>query len=173
MCIRDSLSLQLLSLSMLCKNYGIIHFTIGNYTLFGVHLPSLTPQNGADTEETLCGGTFLGSKITSVRPLGVQKIVQILDRNSKHEFPKDFGHFFSSHITSASLNVDRMQKLRNHSFYNRKPHTCWCSATLFGTSKRMSGRHQIARRDLFGVQNYLCGPSLCSPGHSRASISCQ
>ena len=38
------LSLQLLSLSMLCKNNGIIHFTIGNYTLFDAHLPFLTPQ---------------------------------------------------------------------------------------------------------------------------------
>ena len=75
------------------QKYGIIHFTIGNYTLVGVHLPSLTPQNGGDAEETLCGGTLLGSKITSVLPLG--------------------------------------------------------------------------------VQSHLCGTSSCSPGHSRASISCQ
>ena len=40
------LSFQLLSLSMLCKNYGIFHFTIGNYTLVGVQRPSLAPQNG-------------------------------------------------------------------------------------------------------------------------------
>ena len=60
------LSLQLLSLSMLCKNYGIIHYTIGNHTLFGVQRPSLAPQNGGQVEVRLHRQTLLGSKITSV-----------------------------------------------------------------------------------------------------------
>ena len=77
-----------------------------------------------------------------------------------------------SHITSASLIVDRMQQLRNQSFYSRKPHTFWWSATLLGTPKRRLGRGYTARSDLLAVQNPFCGRPLCSTSASRASISC-
>ena len=97
------LSLQLLSLSMLCKNYGIIHFTIGNYTLFGAHLSFLNPQIRGTVEVRLEGGTFLGSKITSVGLPGVQKIVQITERNWKHSFSQWFRPVFCGHRLSLSM----------------------------------------------------------------------
>ena len=77
---------------MLCKNYGIIHFTIGSYTLVGAHLPFPTPPNQGQVEERLAGGPFLRSNITSVGLLGVQKIIQITIENAT--FPNDFGQSF-------------------------------------------------------------------------------
>ena len=47
---------------MLCKNYGIVHFTMGNYTLVGAHLLFLIPQDRGTVEVHLAGGAFLGPK---------------------------------------------------------------------------------------------------------------
>ena len=62
---------------MLCKNYGIIHFTIGNYAL----LVLTYPENGGQVEDRLGRYTFLGSKVTSVRPLLVFKIYESSNDN--------------------------------------------------------------------------------------------
>ena len=158
---------------MLCKNYGIIHFAIGNHTLVGVQRPSLAPQNGGQVQVRLHRQTLLGSKITSVGLSCAHKIIQIFERNSKPVFSRrKASSSLWSHVTSTSFIVDHVQKLRNHSFYNRKPHTFWCSATLFSTPKRRLGRGYTARSDLLAVQNPFCGRPLCSTSDRRATIPC-
>ena len=116
---------------------------------------------------------FLGSQIASVGLPCVHKIIQIFERNSEPVFsPRKASSSLWSHVTSTSFIVDHVQQLRNHSFYNRRPYTFWCSSTLLGTPKRRSGRGYTARSDLLAVQNPFCGRPLCSTRGSRAGISC-
>ena len=65
-----------------------------------------------------------------------------------------------SPIPSTSFTADLIQKLRNHSFYNRKLHTFWCSPTLFDPPKRNSPGGASGTRRLFWCpKSPLCGPS--------------
>ena len=77
-------------------------------------------------------------------------------------FPMISASLLWSPIPSTAFTVDVMQKLRNHSFYNRKLHTFWCSATLFGTSKRIKtevrSRSDCPAGPAWAPKSPLCGP---------------
>ena len=70
-------------------------------------------------------------------PLVLKKQYKSLSEQKKHQFSQGFRPSFH-HLSLRLLSLSMLcTKIRNHSFYNRKLHTFWCSAALFGTSKRI------------------------------------
>ena len=132
------------------------------YTLVGAHLPFLTPQSRGSVEDQLADGTFLGSKITSVGFPGVQKIVQITERNWKHDFPKWFQLVFCGHLSFQLLSLSMLCNNYGIVHFTAGNYTLFCVHLPFLTPpKRRLGRGPIDPVDLFGVQNHICAAPWC------------
>ena len=114
---------------MLCKNYGIIHFTNGSHTLFGVQRPSLAPQNGSQVDIRLRGGTFLVSKITSAGlPCARQVIAGLTFRAAVKNAA--CGPRGTLKVTSLSMSCNNYGIIR---LTNGNTDISWRSETPFGT----------------------------------------